>query len=93
MNLSDFANMVFTNGKGALFCVFDDEDIREAYRAGECEEPIFEVRTPLQLRYVLNDRYSGAKVLHFYAVSENVLDVIIAEDEHEPYAEEVANDG
>ena len=88
MNFSDFANMAWSNGCGTRFLVFDDDDLRDSFRNGSEDEPIFTISSQLQMSYVLSERFAKAKVLHFYANGKDEVDVIIDDDEQEAAGED-----
>lgn len=85
MNLSDFANMVFNCTKPTRICVFDCDEHRDDYRNNKADDPLLTIETNYKLRHVLHERFATVKVDHFYAHGEDELDVIIVEDEYEPY--------
>ena len=86
MNLSDFANMIFTDEPPCRICVFSDEGSRDNYRYGDTTfTPVLAIETDYKLAYVLNEKFSKAKVLHFFVQGKGEVDVIIDEDTQEDY--------
>lgn len=85
MTLSEFYNMAFSTSAGepVTAYVFDSDETRDDYRSDARNgEILFVLKSHYKARAFLNEKYANAKVQNFYAVGENLIDVVVDLEEN-----------
>ncbi len=80
MTLSDFYNMAFSTSAGdpVTVYVFENNETRDDYRSDARNgEILFVLKSHYKARAFLNEKYANAKAQNFYAVGEDLIDVVV----------------
>lgn len=79
MTLSEFYNMAFsTSTEPVTAYVFDDDGTRDEYRSDARNgEILFVLKSHYEAKSFLNEKYANVKVQSFYAIGENLFDVVV----------------
>ena len=78
MTLQDFCNMHFSKNGRAIVDVFIDVSVAQRYIEEEEDVfPYFTIESDFQMLFILNNRWSEAKVNCFYAVEKDHIAVVV----------------